>query len=44
VLLSGTVAGAVNVLATDSESGRRGLSNDIIISTGVPQASRFSLS
>jgi hypothetical protein len=44
VLLSGTVAGAVNVLATDSESGRRGLSNDIIISTGVPQASRVSLS
>ena len=44
VLLSGTVPGSVNVLATHSESGRRGLSNDIIVSTGVPQANRFSLS
>lgn len=43
ILVSGTVAGPVNVLATHSESGRQGLSADIIISTGVPVANRFSL-
>jgi hypothetical protein len=44
ILNSGTVAGPVNVLATHLESGRQGLSSDIIISTGVPVSSRFSLS
>lgn len=44
VLNSGTVAGPVNVRAVHQESGRQGLSSDIIISTGVPVASRFSIS
>ncbi len=44
VINSGTVAGPVNVLATHNASGRQGLSKDIIISTGVPEASRFSMS
>jgi hypothetical protein len=43
-LNSGTVAGPVNVLAVHQESGKQGLSSDIIISTGVPAANRFSLS
>jgi hypothetical protein len=44
ILRSGTIAGPVNVLATHAESGRSGLSQDIIISTGIPVANRFSLS
>ena len=44
VLNSGTVAGPVNVRAVHQESGKQGLSSDIIISTGVPLASRFSIS
>ena len=44
ILKSGTIAGPVNVKAVHVETGRQGLSGDIIISTGVPEASRFSLS
>jgi hypothetical protein len=44
ILKSGTIAGPVNVKAIHVETGRQGLSGDIIISTGVPEASRFSLS
>lgn len=44
VLNSGTIAGPVNVRAVHAESGKQGLSSDIIISTGVPVASRFSIS
>lgn len=44
VLVSGTVPGPVNVRAEHLESGKQGLSSDIIISTGVPVASRFSVS
>ncbi len=44
VLNSGTVAGPVSVLAVHQESGKQGSSSDIIISTGVPVASRFSVS
>lgn len=44
IINSGTVAGPVNVRATHAASGRTGLSSDIIISTGVPEASRFSIS
>jgi hypothetical protein len=43
VLNSGTVAGPVSVLAVHQESGKQGSSSDIIISTGVPVASRFSM-
>lgn len=44
VLNSGTVAGPVSVLAVHEESGKQGSSSDIIISTGVPVANRFSMS
>ncbi|MGV3591708.1 MAG: hypothetical protein ACO1PZ_08445 [Gammaproteobacteria bacterium] len=44
VLNSGTVAGPVSVLATHLESGKQGSSSDIIVSTGVPVANRFSMS
>lgn len=44
VLNGGTVPGPVNVLAVHKATGRQGLSSDIIISTGVPEASRFSMS
>lgn len=44
VLNSGTVAGPVSVRAVHQESGKQGLSSDIIISTGVPVANRFSIS
>ncbi|HEY0963931.1 MAG TPA: hypothetical protein VGE69_16400 [Pseudomonadales bacterium] len=44
VLNSGTVAGPVSVLAVHQESGKQGSSSDIIISTGVPVANRFSMS
>jgi hypothetical protein len=43
ILRSGTVAGPVNVLAVHNETGKQGLSDDIIISTGVPVADRFSM-
>lgn len=44
ILRSGTIAGPVNVLATHAETGKSGLSEDIIISTGIAQANRFSIS
>jgi hypothetical protein len=44
VLNSGTVAGPVAVRAVHSESGKQGLSSDIVISTGVAVANRFSIS
>lgn len=44
ILNSGTVAGPVNVLAVHNASGLQGISDDIIISTGVPEYSRFSVS
>lgn len=44
ILNSGTVAGPVNVLAIHDASGLQGISGDIIISTGVPIYSRFSVS
>lgn len=43
VLNSGTVAGPVSVRAVHAESGKQGSSADIIISTGVPVADRFSM-
>lgn len=44
ILNSGTVAGPVNVLAVHNGSGLQGISDDIIISTGIPEYSRFSVS
>lgn len=44
ILNSGTVAGPVNVVAVHNASGLLGISDDIIISTGVPEYSRFSVS
>jgi hypothetical protein len=43
VLNSGTVAGPVSVRAVHQESGKQGSSADIIISTGVAVANRFSV-
>ncbi len=44
VINSGTVAGPVSVRAVHQESGKQGSSSDIIISTGVAVANRFSMS
>lgn len=44
VLQSGTVATSVRVIATYEPTNTQGLSEDIVISTGVPVARRFSLS
>jgi hypothetical protein len=44
ILNSGTVAGPVNVRAVHNATGLQGISDDIIISTGVPEYSRFSVS
>lgn len=43
VVKSGTIAGPINVRAVESATGKQGISPDIIISTGVPNANRFSL-
>lgn len=43
VLQSGTVAGPVSIIATHDATGIQGISEDIVISTGVPVARRFSL-
>lgn len=43
IVNSGTVAGPFNVRAVHSETGRQGLSPDIVVSTGVTEASRFSM-
>lgn len=44
ILKSGTVAGPVNVRAVHNATGLQGVSDDIVISTGVPEYSRFSVS
>lgn len=44
ILESGTVAGNVYVLATHDATGTLGISEDIVISSGVPDAAFFSLS
>lgn len=44
ILNSGSVAGPVNVRAVHDATGLQGVSDDIIISTGVPEYSRFSVS
>src|SRR5690606_19520330 len=44
IIKSGTVAGPITVGATHAESGIQGHSSDIIISTGVAAADRFSIS
>jgi hypothetical protein len=44
LLESGTVAGNVFVLATHDATGTLGISEDIVISTDVPDAAFFSLS
>lgn len=44
ILESGTVAGNYFVRATHDATGTLGISQDIIISSGVPEASGFSLS
>ncbi len=44
VVKSGTIAGPVNVRAVESATGKQGISPDVVISTGVPDANRFSLS
>lgn len=44
IVNSGTVAGPFNVRAVHSETGRQGISPDIVVSTGVAEASRFTLS
>lgn len=44
VVNSGTIAGPVNVRAVERGTGKQGISPDIVISTGVPNANRFSLS
>lgn len=43
VIQSGTVSTSVSVIATHTASGIRGESDDIVISTGIPVQSRFSL-
>lgn len=44
IIKSGTVAGPITVVATHAETGIQGHSSDIIISTGVAAADRFSIS
>ncbi|MBN4075537.1 hypothetical protein JYU22_03050 [Gammaproteobacteria bacterium AH-315-E17] len=44
ILESGTVAGNYFIRATHDASGTLGISEDIVISSGVPEASGFSLS
>jgi hypothetical protein len=44
VINSGTIAGPVNVRAVERSTGKQGISPDIVISTGVADADRFSLS
>jgi hypothetical protein len=44
ILESGTVAGNIYVLATHDATGTLGISEDIVISSGVPDAAFFSLS
>ena len=44
VIKSGTFQGTVSVIATHDASGLQGTSEDIVISTGVPDAAFFSLS
>lgn len=44
ILSSGTVAGNYFVRATHDASGTLGISQDIVISSGVPESSGFSLS
>ncbi len=44
VVNSGTVHGTVSVRAVHQETSKEGTSSDIVISTGVPVANRFSMS
>jgi hypothetical protein len=44
IINSGTSAGPVNVRATERSTGKQGISPDIVISTGVADADRFSVS
>jgi len=44
VINSGTIAGPVNVRAVERGTGKQGISPDIVISTGVADADKFSLS
>jgi hypothetical protein len=44
IVSSGTVAGPISVKAVHNESGRQGISPDIVISTGVPESRRLTLS
>ena len=44
VIKGGTVQGTVSIIATHDSTGIQGTSDDIIISTGVPDSAFFSLS
>ncbi|HTR00275.1 MAG TPA: hypothetical protein VMH83_09805 [Candidatus Acidoferrum sp.] len=43
IITSGTIAGPVNVRAVEQSTGKQGISPDIVISTGIADADRFSM-